>query len=195
MTITTDNTIILFGRSLFINEIREYIPYLIEKYHTIGINHFVESYPDIENVIYFDDIFINGITAKHNVITDIRHYQNKNSKSYLFLKEHEKKELYLIRRDFSSLSTDTNTLHFFFHTPTIAINWAYLKGFENVILLGVDITDNKEHFDVEYLAEWKDDVRVKARKHLEQVCTKYINIYNVNVNNGFELPQISITEL
>ena len=49
-----NNTLILFGRSMFVEEVKKYIPHLIKSYDTLGINSFYESYPDIKAVIFYD---------------------------------------------------------------------------------------------------------------------------------------------
>ena len=51
-----DKTLILFGRSPFINEIAQYIPDLCNKYHTMGCNYFCDTFPMVEYVIFYDDI-------------------------------------------------------------------------------------------------------------------------------------------
>ena len=123
-----DNEIILFGRDMFINEVREYIPNLIDKFHTIACNQFVNSFENVENVIFFDDISpIEHVKPYHNLITDMRLIRNKKARCYEWLKNHQKKELYLI--DYQPyFSRSDRHLSFFFHTPSMALNWCYKKS-------------------------------------------------------------------
>ena len=59
-----DKTLILFGRSPFINKIAEYIPELCNKYHTMGCNYFVNSFPEVEYVVFYDDL-VPKVEPKH----------------------------------------------------------------------------------------------------------------------------------
>lgn len=190
-----DNEIILFGRNMFINEVREYIPNLLINYHSIACNQFVDSFNDVENVIFFDDITpIKSVKPHHNLITDVRLSRNQKYKCYEWLKNHKKKELYLI--DYQTNFTESEShLSFFFHTPSMALNWCYKKGFKTVYLCGVEISEDTQHFDSNYPACWTDRKRLQARKILENVYTKYLNIIQLDINSTLNMKKISIKDL
>ena len=116
-----DNTLILFGRSLFINEIQQYIPELCKKYHTMGCNYFCNTFPQVEYVIFFDDL-IPTVKPNHTVITNIQYAKNENSRCYKLLKSHRRCELYNMPRVFE-FSQSPDTLHMCIHTPSLALNW------------------------------------------------------------------------
>lgn len=190
-----DNEIILFGRNMFINEVREFIPSLIDKFHTIACNQFVNSFENVENVIFFDDIApIKSVKPHHNIITDIRLIRNKNARCYEWLKKHQKKELYLIDHQ-QYFSRSGRHLAFFFHTPSMALNWCYQKGFKTVYLCGVEISEDTRHFDVNYNACWTDRKRLQARKILEKEYTKHLNIIQLDKKSTLDLKKTDIKEL
>lgn len=189
------NTVILFGRSMFINQIREYIPDLIKHYHTIGCNQFVNSYPDVENVIFYDDIPKINVTEKNKVIADVRLINNKKSIAYEWLNAHKNKELYLCINNKFIFENGDSKLCFFFHTPTMALNWSYRKGYKNVVLAGIDLTSDTRHFDCDYQACWTEKRLLQARNHLEKVCTRYLNVYQLNPDSDLKIPKISIKDL
>lgn len=190
-----DKTLVLFGRSMFINEIRDYIPFLIEHLHTMGVNSFCNHF-ETEFVIYIDD-FPPKIREHQTVITNISHYHKRNSMSYNFLAEHQKKELYILEKDYLRFSDSSYKLNYFFHTPTMALNWAYIKGFKNVVLAGIDLNfADKRHFDnVNFDPNWLEKDVLKARWHLENICTKYLNIFQLNAGSDLRLPKIKLGDL
>lgn len=193
-----DDTLILFGRSPFINKIAEYIPDLCKKYHTMGCNYFCNSFPMVEYVIFYDDI-CPDITENQTIVTNIC-YLRKQSNCRKLLENHEKKELFVIHKNFKDFAPDSGSLNFCIHTPSIAFDWANKKGFKNVIIAGIDLTFENQHFDYKTTPDqnghtFKDHSLIAARKHLKDVAGKYLNIYQLNPNNDLPIPKINITDL
>lgn len=193
-----DDTLILFGRSPYINKIADFIPDLCKKYHTMGCNYFCNSFPMVEYVIFYDDI-CPDITENHTVITNVS-YIHKNSKCRKLLENHDKKELYVIHRNFKKFADDEISLNFCVHTPSIAFDWAYKKGFKNVILAGIDLTSNNLHFDYKTTPDqnghtFKEKTLITAREHIYNVALKKINIYQLNPDNDMDLPKVNIADL
>lgn len=181
-------TIIIFGRSPFINEIKEDIPRLIEKYHTIGINQFYQSF----NVEYtaFADLLkpcnLPKITSKLIMSTFASPYWQ----------DYENKEVFEIMHNRFEFSDVPFRLNYFFHTPSFALNWAYLKGFKRVIMGGIDLIQNTGHFDnPNFVPDWSDDNIKLAKEHLETVCTKYLDLYTLNPHSEIKLPYLNAKEL
>jgi len=191
-----ENTLILFGRSWFINEIRPSINPLIAKYHSMGVNSFCESFKDVEYVIWTDD-YPPNFEEHHTVITNLWWWQNKRSRTFEKIKNHDKKELYIFENEDRYFSDSSLKLNLCFHTPSVALNWAYLKGFKTVILAGIDLNINDlRHFDDEgFNPCWLPDGVNKARWHLENVATKYLKIYQLNPKSDLQLEKIDIKEL
>ena len=194
-----DDTLILFGRSSFINEIKDDIPKLIEKYHTMGCNYFCESFPNVEYVIFYDDITPN-VRPESTIITNIRHFQDKNKKSYNLCHEHKKIEFYTVNKNFNEFSTGDSKLNFCVHTPSMALNWAYRNQFKNVVIAGIDLIINTPHFDKDTAPDaicpnFDDVAIVRARNHLTNVATRYLKIYQLNPKSDIELEKITIREL
>lgn len=178
--------LIIFGRSPFINEIKEYIPTLIKKHTTIGINYFCNNYPDVDYVCFYDNICPN---VKNSTI--ITSFKNTEKEPARLIYSH-RYELYNVVKQYEDFSDDPQILHFCVHTPSMALNWAYQKGFKDVVLAGVDLIPNTLHFDDDKPI-FKDVER--AKNHLENVATKYLNIYQLNPDSYLNLPKISMEEL
>lgn len=193
-----DDTLILFGRSPFINEISDYIPDICSKYHTIGCNYFCNTFPMVEYVIFYDDILPN-VPENATIITNIL-YLRKKSNCQQLLEKHEKKELFVIHKNFKSFALDRNSLNFCIHTPSIAFDWAYKKGFKNVIIAGIDLNTNNQHFDYQTTPDqnghtFKDHSILAARKHLKEIAQKHLHIYQLNPESDLDLPKINIADL
>ena len=149
-----------------------------------------------KTIVYIDD-YPPKVKEHQTVITNISHFHNRNSRSYNFLAGHQKKELYILEKDYIRFSDSNYKLHYFFHTPTMALNWAYLKGFKNVVLAGVDLNINDlRHFDNEkFNPNWLEKDVQKARNHLENICTKYLDIYQLNAGSDLRLPKLKLGDL
>lgn len=179
--------LIIFGRSPYINKIRDYIPELIKKHTTLGLNYFCDSFPDVEYVMFYDDI-----QPKVKNSTIITRYENLDHSAKLIYSHPY--ELYQVKKDGLEFSTDKGILHFCVHTPSMALNWAYQKGFKDVVLAGIDLIPNTLHFDDD--KPIFDDRTIKtAKHHLENVCTKYLNIYQLNPDSYLNLPKITMEDL
>ncbi len=189
LSMDKENTIVIFGRSLFINEIKEFIPELIKNYHTIGINSFYRSFPDVEYTCFADlhlPSYLPSITSKlimSNMSGDYwKHYKNK--------------EVFCIEHNSKDFSQEEHILNYCFHTPSIALNWAYLKGFKNVVLAGIDLINHTGHFDApDIVPNWSDDNIKEAINHIEKIATQYLNVYTVNPNSIINIPFISVEDL
>lgn len=182
-----NDTLILFGRSMFIEKINKHIPELIERYDTLGINTFYKSYPGINGVIFYDKIAAPENKIKKLIITDIK---NKNE-----VLNQENVELYETITNRAEFSLKENILNFYYFTSSMAINWAYLKGYKNVVLCGVDLENNLHFDDKNHRPKLADGVLKKTRKYMEEVCTKYINLFQLNPESDLKIKKITVYEL
>ena len=194
-----EDTLILFGRSPYINKIADYIPELCKKYHTMGCNYFCNTFPQVKYVIFHDDICPN-VQENQTIITNILYLRRKNSNCNRLLENHEKKELYVIHKNLKKFAEDINSLNFCIHTPSIALDWAYKKGFKNIVLAGIDLTTQNQHFDYKTTPDqnghtFNDKSLFTAREHLTNVAAKYLNIYQLNPDNDLELSKVNIADL
>lgn len=180
--------LIIFGRSPYINEIKDYIPELIKKHTTMGINYFCNTYPNVDYVCFYDNILPN---VGHSTI--ITSYKNAEKEPRNLIYSHPY-ELYHIIKDNEKFSTEKGILNFCMHTPSMALNWAYLKGYKEVVLAGIDLIPNTKHFDDDKVCLSESSMET-ARKHLENVATKYLKIYQLNPNSDLKLPKITMEEL
>lgn len=194
----TKDTLILFGRSPFINKIRDKVPEIIKKYTTMGCNYFCESFPEVDYVIFYDDICPK--VKNSTIVTQYEYFKYKKHKCAQLIPDYPKKELYMvIKNDYIFISVP-NSLYFHFHTPSMALNWAWQKGFKNVVLAGIDLINHTPHFDCKTAPDadypkWFDSDLVKAKRHIKEVAGRYLNIYQLNPESDMEVEKITIEEL
>lgn len=195
-----DDTLILFGRSPYINGIKRYIPEICEKWHTMGCNYFVNTFPQIEYVVFSDKDVNPDFKSNHVVVTNILR-SNYNTPVGKRLYNHKFKEFYyFVKTPTFQEDISKNKLSFYLHTPTVALNWAYLHNFKNVVMIGIDLLDNTDHFDKNSTPDidtcnWGDSCINNMRKHIEEVNGKYLNLYTTNLKNGLNIKKIKITDL
>ena len=171
---------------MFINKIKKHIPDLIKKYDSLGINTFYESYPNINAVIFYDKTAAPTRPIDNLIITD-----RKNADTVIHQKN---KELYEVVTNREEFSIKQGVINFYYFTSSMAINWAYLKGYKNVVLCGIDLMNNL-HFDNDFKSDLSDGVQAETKKYMENICTKYINLFQLNPESDLKIPKINIDNL
>ena len=196
-------TLILFGRSPYINEIKEDIPTLISKWHTMGCNYFCETFPQVEYCVFNDEISPK-VAPSTTIVSNVEYYKDPRRHNNLLCRQHPKKQLYVINKSrdmYEGFAKSKHKLNFYLHTPSIALNWAWKNEFKTVILAGIDLNINAmQHFDANSTPDrdacnFKEYTCINARKYLTEVCTKYLDIYQLNPNSDIELPKVNIKDL
>lgn len=198
--INKDNTAIIFGCSPFINEMKKKdVNYLIDNYYHLAINNFIHKYNNVKNIIFSDyscyDWIRDYITNQKIIMAQSAHRHNfilekkeaPNNVEYLYDARSE------IFHDLSG-----NMLAMYKTTAHPAINYAYLKGYKNIILCGIDLTENWNHF---YSNETTDNdiirnrVRINKMRNLLYSFKEFVNLYTLNSNSDLEIDKINIKEL
>ena len=172
---------------MFIEKIKERIPELIEKFDTLGINTFYKSFPDVKSVIFYDKCAAPKELIDNLIITDRKNYNE--------VKEQKNIELCEVITNRCEFSTKQNILNFYYFTSSMAINWAYLKGYKNVILCGIDLMNNLHFDDSNHRPIFADGVLTKTKKFMEIVCQRFINLYQLNPDSDLKIPKISLEKL
>ena len=198
--INKNNTAIIFGCSPFINKIsQDNINYLINNYYHIGINNFIHIYPNIKNILFSDygvydwikqclnnqNIIISQTAYRHNFILENR--EKPKNIEYIFDARSE------IFHDLSK-----NMLCMYKTSALPAINYAYLKGYKNIVLCGVDLTENWNHF---YSCHDTSNDIIRSPKRIEKIrellyqFKDYVNLYQLNPESDLDIEKINIGEL
>lgn len=182
MQFQKNDTCIIFGSSPFKNIIgQNKINLLIGKYTTFGINNFPRSYNNVTYWIWSDygayrDSF--PYINKQKIITSLEVYRKEINgeitPEYIF-------------EGVSDIQNELNNkLCIFKTTAHPAINYAYLLGFKNIILVGIDLTSDWNHFypSKKFIRTEKRIKRIRSKLY---EFKKYVNLYTLNKDSDLEI--------
>lgn len=194
MQFQKNDTCIIFGSSPFINIIgQNKINLLIEKYITFGINlipymgyktdYWIWSdygiYDNVKHLLHDYKIIISKEVYEREINDEINDEINPE---YVF------EGVSQIQHEFN------NNLCIFKTSAHPAINYAYLLGFKNIILVGIDLTSNWNHF-------YPSDKFIRTDKRIERIRNKlyefkkYINLYTLNKDSDLEIEKVKFEDL
>lgn len=194
--INKNNTAIIFGCSPFINKIsQDNINYLINNYYHIGINNFIQKYPNIKNILFSDygvyDWIKQYLNNQNIIISQTAYHHNFELENKIKPKNIE--FIFDARSEiFHDLSK--NMLCMFKTSALPAINYAYLKEYENIILCGVDLTENWNHF-YEHNIINRTPRRINQMRELLYKFKDYVNLYQLNPESDLDIKKINIGDL
>ncbi len=179
--------LIIFGCSPFINQVD--IPPLLERYDTIGINNFARYYP-VDVVFSFDDR-IPGHRALHAFVPN---YLAKDGEiPYIPVSSDSPLQGWQREKGVVKLGFK----HF---TVSLAVNWALLKGYKKIYLIGVDhvetVTSFTDFDGTYHPAELTQDAH-RGLKQFIYRCAEQCEIYQCNpaVRDFWELPFKDVSDL
>lgn len=194
------NTAIIFGCSPFINKISEKdVNYLINNYYNIGLNNFVMKYPNTKNILFADycayDWIKNNIQDKNIILS-------KTAYDFNFIKENREKpkNIDFVFDASSEIFHDLslNKLCMFKTSAHPAINYAYLLGYKNIILCGIDLTQNWNHFYSEQYSLndiIRSPIRVNRIREILYQFKDYVNLYQLNPESDLDIEKITMENL
>lgn len=181
--------LIIFGRSPFINEVD--VDALLPYYATVGFNTFGQHYP-VDYLFFYD-----------------RYYDSHPHCLPIMPNWIDKPGVKIIPRAsdrpvFPERYQDkTLVVGFKYFTVSIAVNWAILKGFRTIYLVGVDHNEEDrqfKRFDGDRTRTPTDlcpEAHQRVKRFIE-ACARVAKaqIYQCNPNaKGWSLPHKSIEEL
>lgn len=190
MPLNKNNTCIIFGCSPFINEFgQDKVKYLIDNYTTFGINLFPYLGNKTEYWIWSDyGIYENvkHLISQYKIITSLEVYKREICGEF---------EPEYIFEGVSDIQFEfNNTLSIYKTTAHPAINYAYLLGFKNVVLCGIDLTANWNHF---YQGKElkRTPVRIERIRNKLYEFKQYVNLYTLNPNSDLNINKIDFKSL
>lgn len=187
-----NNTIIIVGRSEIVGAKYKYLLYFNELYPTIGINNinpefqptytmFVDTkmgpiYNIINNNI--DTTILTGLHNLNKIPTGIKTQWFKH----------------VVIGSACTKPFDGDTLYFSGFTHDVAISYAIQQRYKNVILFGAaDFTDI--HYDNKTKFNRGEGISRQSINFIENVCSKFCNLYTINPNSRLNIGRISIERL
>ena len=102
--------------------------------------------------------------------------------------------------DYINHNKENKTLGFWLYTCSSAINFAYLREYKNVYLVGIDLKEDNQPFNHWHGVKNIKEVPVHCAKMAKEyiyLYKKYMNIYQCNseISNEWQIPYMPITKL
>ena len=189
----TEDTVILLGDSPFIDEIKQKLCYVVQRFTTMGINRIVNTYKT--NYQVFVDERMLPVANKHPDIYAV------SLQRYGDMVRTKEKELY----NSYSFNFDSNTekdlckngkLAWCGFTHDFALSYLITKGWKNIILIGTtDFSIGAMHHSVQMAFTPSLKLVEKSKRFIGEVCTKRANIYTCNPNSLLTVERVSIEDL
>jgi len=189
-----DKSIIIFGRSPFIDKVD--VHGLIERFDTIGFNFFGQHYP--VDYLFFFDRYFDGFLPGCEVF--FPHWFNPKHKGNRF--SPKLSDLPVLTGDIKEHNDQPSTpvYGYKYYTPSIALNWAILQGYQKAYLVGIDNVETDTIFKHHDGNDLPANLTPKSHQGFKQYvynCTPYIKIYQTNpaVKKQWDLPFIGLEAL
>ena len=189
----TQDTVILLGDSPFINDVKEHLSYIIDRYTSVGINRIVNTYKT--NYQIFVDERMIPVANSHRDIPAISLYHHGD------MVQTTEKELY----DSFPFNFDFQTekdlikdrkLAWCGFTHDFALSYLITKGWKNIVLIGAaDMNMGASHYSVNMAFTPSGKLIQKSKRFIEEICTKRANIFTCNPNSILNIPRMDIHEL
>ena len=196
MYINKNNAAIIFGCSPFVNKVpKSDINYLINNYYHIGLNNFINIYPNIKNTLFSDYGVYDWIKPNLNNQNIII---SKTAHDFNFIKENREKpkNIEFIFDASSEIFHDLslNKLCMYKTSALPAVNYLYLKGYKNIILCGVDLTQKWNHF-YEHPEINRSPNRIDRMRCILYQFKDYVNLYQLNPKSDLDIQKITMESL
>lgn len=185
--------LIIFGRSPFINDVN--VERLIETYDTVGFNLFATHFP-VTYSFCFDQYFSPVDSKTISFIDARKQLRPPGAIPVMPVPGIEPIPIQSYTLDGYIKLSRTN------FTPCLALNYAIIKKYTDVYLVGID------HVETDTKFVHHDGIETRYGQNIQPIlhtqfktyvynCTKHINIYQTNpsVKDDWQLPFMDINSL
>jgi hypothetical protein len=173
----------------------EYFKYLTENYNVLDINKTAIHYPGAKYWLTSDFGYIDWYQSqclnfnKYNIITTYEIQQGeldrKNIQAYHLFDTCDCNSFQLKKHQFPMYKTSVHA----------AIAFGYISGYKNLILIGVDLSENGDWSYPFMEGINRPPRRVKIMREVLYRYKEYINIYKTNKNNTLDLEYIDVKNI
>lgn len=184
--------IIIVGDSPFLKEVEDKVPYVLDRYYSIGINSVISKFKTSAHA--FQDMQVALLTSKFSDIKAI------TISAHGALVKKDNKEF------FNSYSFDVNNnterdiikdgkLAWCGFTHDYAISYCILKGYKDIVLLGSADFEKGGHYSNVREFKYSEVLKENSKKFIENFCSKRANIYTCNPDSILSVKRISVDDL
>ena len=186
------NTILILGRSELVGNISSSLLYFNELYPIIAINNINPNInPTYTIFVDKSQHVVNNIIRNHiNTIILTPLYNSGIIPNDISVKYFTYKPITMNCKE----PYNKNTLYYSGFTHDVAISYAIQQGYKNIILVGTaDFTN--VHYDNNTKFNYSEDYKNCSINFIEDVCSKWANIYTMNKNSLLNVQRITPNEL
>lgn len=185
------NTVIILGDSPFLEEVKWELRYVLDRYHSIGINNVITKYYTNEH-IFVDMPFVSLTNQFIGRTVTLKTYEG------LIPKE----DKYLI--DSYSFDFNKNTVNdicledriaWCGFTHDYAISYCIKQKYKKIILIGAGDFTLGSHFSNNHSFRFSYTLRENSKKFIEDYASKVIQIETCNPNSYLNIPRVSLSDL
>jgi hypothetical protein len=179
-------TVIVLGRSLFLQKSERLLPELIKKYPTIAINATITAYPQASHWFTFDQQdFKSHINKPYKIVANAVKCKLKGSNI----------ETYLPVGDMIDINKGSEIVGFAGFTVTSCLNWLYKKGTTSVYLIGHDLPYCVWKYSYGKRTIHPTRRKIDRARNFIYKMNRFLNIYQTNPDSDMDLPYMDINLL
>ena len=185
------HTIVIVGRSEWLTTHIAELHTLVELFLTIGINNINPDFEPTYTIVADDpepvikNIIDNNL--KTTILTGFYNFRLVPPNIPMQGFQYE-----TLNKNFKWNIND-NILPYCGFTHDLAIAYCIKKGFTDILLFGAcDFTS--QHYDNSDKFKYSQKLRDNSLYFIENICTKYSNIYTMNPESNLQVPHITMKE-
>ena len=180
--------ILILGDAPFLREIEDKINYVTNRYYTIGINRVINHF-NIQKHIFTDFSMI-GCSNKYYDIPAITLYSHGD-----LVRKAQKELINTFSYNEDGEIQKDGKLAWCGFTHDYALSYCISKGYKEVVLIGAADFVGDGHYSIPAEFKRSQKLQEKSINFINNVCTKYLDVYTCNPNSSLSVPRISIDEL
>lgn len=182
---------IILGDSPFLGEIEGKVQYALDRYYSLGINRVIFKFKTNGHI--FVDPFLLKVTNSYPTLFTVSLYK------YGDLVAKRDKDLHdTFNYDFSVNDGEVvkgDKLAWCGFTHDYALSYLISRGYDDIVLIGAADFISGAHYSNPYTLRCSDNLKIKSKKFIEEVCSKKALVQTCNPNSILEIPRISIDTL
>ena len=189
-------TALIIGDSPIVKKVEYELPYILNKYFSLGINRIVRQYQTSKHI--FLDVVMAHMTNEYPSIPAITlsKYDNiVNKEKELINTFSNEFDFYGKFVDFRCVN-ENQELAWCGFTHDYAISYLVSKGYENIVLIGAaDFVKGGHYINNNIAFISSDKLQRQSKQFIECVHNNYATIYTINENTPLDINYISVDDL
>ena len=185
------STVLIVGDSPFLGEIQWELRYLLDRYHSVGINNVITKYYTNEH-IFQDMPFVTLTNQFVGKTVTLKAYEGLIAKDNKYLIDSFSFDFN--KHSYKDICKDGKVAWCGF-THDYAISYCIKMGYKRIILVGAGDFTNGSHHSTPYTFKYSYTCRENSKRFIEDYVSKVVRIETCNPNSYLKIPRVSVEEL